>query len=309
MIYDDTTGLFAVKREMGKWALARPEYAEDFGPNAAVRCANCAAAHPGYSFRLFDPNCEKTVRPDFTEACAFPGQINANDLERFVYTLNGSTWPKVGVIGGRKYIMKRGLGKHRRHPEVAPEHIRNEIVADNFHRAAGLKAPACREYVVDGEVVKLAEYVEGGIGLREVWCSAGAALREKIREQVLAAYPAESFLANIDVFCNDNALVAKDGTVWYVDNGATFDYRAQGGLKGWFWKRNDVKDPTTGFMALYNHPCQSLLQSILGGTAEDEFRAAAAKYRFCELAAMLPKAYQTDILMDYAAQIDAWSGV
>jgi len=79
---------------------ARPEYAEDFGPNAAVRCANCAAAHPGYSFRLFDPKCEKTVRPDFTEVCAFPGQVNANDLERFVYTLNGSTWPKVGVIGG-----------------------------------------------------------------------------------------------------------------------------------------------------------------------------------------------------------------
>ena len=34
LIYEETTGMFAVKRDLGKWALARSEDAQDCGSNA-----------------------------------------------------------------------------------------------------------------------------------------------------------------------------------------------------------------------------------------------------------------------------------
>ena len=54
--------------------------------------ASCAAANPGYRFRLFDPAKETLARPDFVEEGVFPETLTKDDLERFLYTLNGSTW-------------------------------------------------------------------------------------------------------------------------------------------------------------------------------------------------------------------------
>ena len=74
----------------------------------------------------------------------------------------------------------------------------------------------------------------------EVWDSADATLRAKIRAQAVAAYPVQPLIAGIDTFTWDNVKVDAEGNLWFVDNGASFDFRACGKLKGWFWQRHDV---------------------------------------------------------------------
>ena len=139
----------------------------------------------------------------------------------------------------------------------------------------------------------------------EVWDSADATLRAKIRAQAVAAYPVQALIAGIDTFTWDNVKVDAEGNLWFVDNGASFDFRACGKLKGWFWQRHDVADPRSGYLSLAKHPDQYDLRSILGKVDDAELWAAAKNCSFKRLVAELPDRHHRQKLMDYATALEA----
>ena len=181
---------------------------------------------------------------------------------------------------------------------------------DNLLRAAGLNVPASREYRVDfhdgcGEkIVRLAAYCDALRPIMEVWGEDDAPLREKIRAQAIAAYPVQALIAGIDTFTWDNVKVDPDGNLWFVDNGASFDFRACGKRKGWFWTRNDVEHPLNGYLSLAKHPNQYDLRRILGRVDDAKLWAAAKECRFSQLVAQLPEAYRKPELVDYAKALE-----
>ena len=138
----------------------------------------------------------------------------------------------------------------------------------------------------------------------EVWESADATLRAKIRAQAVAAYPVQALIAGIDTFTWDNVKVDAEGNLWFVDNGASFDFRACGKLKGWFWQRHDVADPRSGYLSLAKHPNQYDLRSILGKVDDAELWAAAKDCRFAQLVAQLPDSHRKAELTAYATALE-----
>lgn len=323
-VVDRDTGLFASGRASRDYmVLARPEEAMSFSDRADA--AAVAAATGGNAQVLDRKGYAAFLAKGWTNPCNFPKTLTERDLDGFRVTLNGSTEPYVGKIGDSMFIAKKGS-------HTSADHVENEHIANELHLAAGLNAPRSRMYdvaiskdtrtaaekyidlvngVKDGgkkERVMLAEYIPNAVSLEAAWNDAvktgDKAMQGKIRDQVLAAYPFESFVAGIDLFQNDNALVDKDGKLWMVDNGAAFDYRARGGRKGWFNERTDPDDPKTGLMSLVNHPSQTLLRSILKGVTEKDVLKAAQKYDFEALVAKLPKEYQTQGLKAYAKALN-----
>ena len=96
-----------------------------------------------------------------------------------------------------------------------------------------------------------------------------------------------------------------DGTLLYVDNGASFDFRARGKRKGWFWKRMDVKDRAIGYLSLANHHDQVTLREILDAGSVTGLRLwrEAKKYDFVSLVEQLPADYQGHFLLAYSKSL------
>ena len=138
----------------------------------------------------------------------------------------------------------------------------------------------------------------------EAWGGDDAPLREKIRAQTVAAYPVQALIAGIDTFTWVNVKVDPDGDLWFVDNGASFYFRACGKRKGWFWTRNDVGHPLNGYLSLANHPNQLSLRTILGLVNGDELWASASKVNFSKLVSTLPESHRKAELENYAAALD-----
>ena len=237
----------------------------------------------------------------------FPDTLTAEMLADFQTTARGCTHPRVGMIGGCHFIAKCGSWS----AYSSDEHVHNEVVADNFLRSAGLNVPLSREYRVDfgdgrGEqTVRLAVYGDTLRPIMEVWDGADAALRARIRAQTVAAYPVQALIAGIDTFTWDNVRVDPEGNLWFVDNGASFDFRACGKRKGWFWMRSDVNDPNSGYLSLAKHPSQCDLRCILGKVDGGELWVAARSCPFTRLVAELPDEYRRTELMDYAKELEA----
>ena len=183
-------------------------------------------------------------------------------------------------------------------------------MADGLLREAGLNVPPSREYYVDfgggrgPETVRLAVYDDSMSPIMEAWAGANAELRQKIRAQAVAAYPVQALIAGIDTFTWDNVKVDPAGSLWFVDNGASFDYRACGKRKGWFWMRKDVDDPASGYLSLAKHPDQHDLRKILGSIDDTELWAAAGKVKFEKLVAKLPDSHRSPALVAYAKALD-----
>ena len=236
----------------------------------------------------------------------FPVELVAEMLANFKTTPRGCTHPRVGDIDGHRFIAKCGSWS----AYSSDEHVHNEFVADNLLRAAGLNVPFSREYRVDFgdgrglQTVRLAVYDDALKPIMEVWDGANAALRAKIRAQVVAAYPVQALIAGIDTFTWDNVKVDPEGRIWFVDNGASFDFRACGKLKGWFWQRYDIADPMSGYLSLAKHPDQYDLRRILGKVDDAELWSAAKGCRFTQLVAQLPDAHRRPELMAYAKALE-----
>ena len=237
----------------------------------------------------------------------FPEELTAEMLADFKTTPNGSTHPRAGWINGTKFIAKCGSWSEY----SSDEHVHNELVADEILRRAGLQVPPSREYRVDfhdgrgAQIVRLAKFAVGARPLEEAWDYGSAALRAKILEQTIAAYPVISWIGGIDTFTYDNVLVDVDGTLLYVDNGASFDFRARGKRKGWFWKRMDVKDRAIGYLSLANHHDQVTLREILDAGSVTGLRLwrKAKKYDFGSLVEQLPADYRRHSFLVYSKML------
>ena len=67
-----------------------------------------------------------------------PAELTAEMLAGFRTTPRGCTHPRVGEIGGHRFIAKCGSWS----AYSSDEHVHNEFVADNLLRAAGLNVLA-----------------------------------------------------------------------------------------------------------------------------------------------------------------------
>ena len=118
---------------------------------------------------------------------------------------------------GKMYVLKKGN---------SPEHAYEEFLADRAYEALGVPVPKGKFY---GKDTKLSEYIEG----RALGELSGKELADA-QAQLGKHFVADALLSNWDVtgMSGDNVLVANDGTVYRIDNGGSFRYRAQGAPKG-----------------------------------------------------------------------------
>lgn len=303
-VVDSGTGLAASSRAgMDDFVLTRPEECMTFSSMADAKAvARAVSVANGRGFDVVESSdlvAGRTGGPAVSRGAkrrvvSFPKSLSESDLDGFMVTMNGSTKPYVGVIGGQMFVAKRGS-------HTSNEHVENESIANKAHLDVGLNAPRSRTYTLpSGEKVMLAEYIPDGRSLSVAWSEADDRMKEKIRSQVCRAYPFEAFIAGIDVFQNDNAIVDGDGRLWFVDNGASFDFRARGGRKGWFNDRRNLDDPDTGLMSMYNHKDQSLLREVMGEANLVGVLSEASRYDFPAVVSSLPRQYQTPGLRKYA---------
>ena len=242
------------------------------------------------------------------DTAGFPQTLTAETLRRFITTERGCTHPRVGEIDGRRYIAKCGIWS----AYSSDEHVLNELVADAFLREAGLNVPASREYRVDFgtdgvHVVRLAEFKADAIPLGEAWDKADESAKARIREQVLAAYPCQALIAGIDTFTYDNVRVDPEGRLWFVDNGSSFDFRACGLRKGWFWQRSRIDDPHSGYISLVRNRHQGMLRRLLGGVDVVALWKSAADADLARMVRALPRDYARADLIGYINAIAAFA--
>ncbi len=242
------------------------------------------------------------------DTAGFPQTLTAETLRSFITTERGCTHPRVGEINGRQYIAKCGIWS----AYSSDEHVSNELAADAFLREAGLNVPASREYRVDFgadgvHVVRLAEFKSDAIPLGEAWDKADDSAKARIREQVLAAYPYQALIAGIDTFTYDNVRVDPEGRLWFVDNGSSFDFRACGLRKGWFWQRSRIDDPHSGYISLVRNRHQGMLRRLLGGVDVVALWKSAADADLARMAQALPRDYARTELIGYIHAIAAFA--
>lgn len=223
-----------------------------------IVCPMCAPLH-GQEFQLDD---EEHAPPIHTRCRCYskplirlPGEpqpqtqadgwpVDPDGLEP-VRSLGGSTGAELvrDSATGKQYVRKRG---------ASPEHVRREVLADDTYRALGQRVPAARLYETPGGPVKLAEFIEGE-QFGDLW-KKGQIKPETLRE-LQDGFAADVLTGNRDVLGLDfdNILVDRDGHPWRIDNGGSFDFRAQGGPKAFdewpmeLWTLRDAAFNRQGF--------------------------------------------------------------
>lgn len=97
----------------------------------------------------------------------------------------------------------------------------------------------------------------------------------------------------------DNVRVDRENRLWFVDNGASFDFRASGLQKGWFWLRGRVDDPHFGYLSLARHRDQGMLRRLLGGVDPAALWKAAADADLVRCMRAVPAAWARPELVAY----------
>lgn len=179
-------------------------------------------------------------------------------------TLGGSTGAKlVTDADGNKFVKKYGANEG---------HIKNEFLADEMYRSAGVAVPNSKMYKdADGKPYKLSEFVEGEtLGSMSAGSKKDAAIK-KIQED----FAIDATLGNWDVVGSgqDNILVDKDGTPWRIDNGGALAYRAQGEPKGSKWNHKNEEVNT-----MRNAVGNSGAKSVFGSMTDAQVKASFDKH-------------------------------
>ena len=236
----------------------------------------------------------------------FPEEVTWETLKNFLPAKEGATRPMVGKIGEDRFIVKFDFNTSR-------EHVENEIFADKFIRAAGFNAPLSREYFLSQSgdkpfsCIRLAQYLDDCVALKKAhqyfpfW-------NWEVKRQIVDAYPMVALMANLDAFHNDNVLVDRKGKVWFVDNAASFAFRAKGLKKekasgfSYDWDSRTAcydKPENGGMMGVYEYSKQ--LQKLLGRfTRTDVLRSIWRGPDLRELVKNVPDEYQSKSLVLYA---------
>lgn len=175
------------------------------------------------------------VAPVDDEEVEFP-----DELDRLVVVkkLGGSTGAELvkDPLTGKQYVRKAG---------ASPEHVRREVQADEVYRSMGVRVPAARLYETNKGPVKLSNFIEGKT-LDQVMT--GGKLDPRIASDIQDGFAADVLMGNRDVIGMnfDNILIDSRGRAWRIDNGASFDFRAQGAQKeydDWPMEMWSMRDP------------------------------------------------------------------
>ena len=250
-------------------------------------------------------NENETPHPRRDDTPEFPDKVSWDDLRTFLPTKEGATRPLVGKIGDSKFIVKFDCN-------TSYEHVMNEIFADDFIRAAGFNAPLSREYFVYSEEksshIRLAQYLDDCVALKKAY-KYFPHWNWEVKKQVVDAYPVVALMANLDAFHNDNVLIDRKGKLWFVDNAASFAFRALGEKKcretgfsyDWESRGNCLDTPENGgVMGVYEYSKQ--LQKLLGRfTLTDVLRAIRRGTDLNLLVASMPDDYRDEALKGYAS--------
>lgn len=150
------------------------------------------------------------------------GQFPAGvDSLKVIKRLGGSTGAELveDPATGKRYVRKTG---------ASPDHLREEMHADNAYRALGVRVPEAQLYETPAGPVKLAEFIEG-----KTLAQATKAEAAKAEADLRRHFAADALLGNWDVIgmSRDNVLVDAAGHAWRIDNGGSLRFRAQGTAK------------------------------------------------------------------------------
>lgn len=132
----------------------------------------------------------------------------------FVQKLGGSTGAELMKDAkGREFVVKSSKNTTR-------GHVAAEYYAAQVYSLLGLDTPDYEMYDDGTDLVLISNYMRG---MSEP--------QVKDYNAMAKGFVVDAFLANWDIYQNDNCLVDAAGKVYRVDNGSTFDYRAQGAKK------------------------------------------------------------------------------
>lgn len=201
-------------------ATAADEAAGVFGPRNAAKLMQ-SMGYDGVHF-VGKSGITETVVFDPKNVVVIDGAGKAKKLPHadeltIEHGLGGSTGAKLAKdADGNQYVIKYGASK---------EHAAAEAAANDVYAAMGVKVPK-GHLDKDGAVVN--EFLAGGVALANV---SGMA-RSDAYKQLGQHFVLDAVLGNRDVVGPDkmNVLV-KDGVAYRIDNGSTFDFRAQGSKK------------------------------------------------------------------------------
>ena len=240
----------------------------------------------------------------------FPNELSYNCLcKEFKKTPNGSTCPREGYINGVHYIAKCGtfqtlVGARKTSSNA---HVHNEFIADGIIRNFNFNVPESKEYkaIENKQIIRLSKFIEPTRPLVNVWFYGTKEEKASIQKQVIEIYPLQHIIAGLDTFQNDNVLVTNDCKLWFVDNGASLGWRAQGGKNLWYWERKDPNDSQVGFLSLKNNQSQALLKNILSGVKDEVLWKKMSMFDGEKFLASLPKeeGYKAEKIKCYIEEV------
>jgi len=140
-----------------------------------------------------------------------------------ISSLGGSTGAELTEDeNGVKWVVKRGGGKQ------ASEQCANEALANQIYETLGLNAPKSTIITDKGDKVLVSGFVEN---LQDINSISGTAQFTNTKVLLQSTFVAHALLGNLDIVENDNTKVDVNGNIFFLDNGGSLLYRAQGGPK------------------------------------------------------------------------------
>lgn len=234
----------------------------------AAQADEYAAAATALGSKADDLHALATAAKEAAQTLAsggFPPSLSSLVVEQ---GLGGSTGAQLvrDAATGRRYVRKAGGNA---------AHLREEVLADEIYRAAGVDVPAVRLYETPTGPVKLAPWHVG----KPLSAYEGTAEWTALRAQLQKDFALDALMGNWDVIGMglDNVLVVKDEArgvlrVLRIDNGGALRHRAQGALKGTSW--NERADelwsmrgrPVPGMPGIPTNPSAA---KVFGGLTDD----------------------------------------
>ncbi|CRX37546.1 protein-tyrosine phosphatase family protein [Estrella lausannensis] len=226
----------------------------------------------------------------------FPTMLQ--DIKVINAAIGGSTGAKHVQSGGVDLIQKEGANG---------PHIVAEYNANKAYKALGVKVPEVKLYnktttaAVEGkeaspaQPVMLAEFVKGAKPLGEYLKSAKLDEREEVLAKIRESFVADVLLANWDVvgLGMDNILVTADGTPVRIDNGSSFEFRAQGGIK----PGGGFSDKAGEILSMRDPSVNAQSAKIFGGITDKEiiWQIDDVQSRFESLLQATPQKYHATL--------------
>ena len=172
-----------------------------------------------YDWRVFKGKSKVGKQVDDSKVDSKQKYINElfpSDLSslKVIKALGGSTGAQlVEDAKGNQYVMKKGTN-------TSSDHVRTEYLTNQLYDLLGLRVPDFELYEDNGEAVMLSKYIP----MTKVPSANNY-------DDMAKGFVVDAFLANWDVYQNDNCLVDSAGRIVRVDNGGALNYRAQGSKK------------------------------------------------------------------------------